>query len=252
MRTASRALALDPEAVGAAELVTHLMLEPPREPPPEVREAIWRTDADSTRRHARTAIPGYLLIAAFLPIIIWNGVLRWPIVLGSTGLALAMAFAAWRLVRDPDRPYLWMVIYTFGNALLLGTLSRLSSSFTFVAALATLMAMLTVTYPAFLRRPGVVIATILSGYLVPIGLEALGALRSTWVLVDGGMLMRGDAVRVDGAPAVSSLVLATVAVVVMAGVLSAKLARANRDAQHRLVVQAWHLRQLLPAVPSPS
>jgi serine/threonine-protein kinase len=252
MRTASRALALDPTAAGAAELVTRLMLEPPREPPPEVREAILRTDADSTRRHARTAVPGYLLIAAFLPIIIWNGVLRWPIVLGSTGLALAMALAAWRLVRDPDRPYLWMVIYTGGNALLLATLSRLSSSFTFVAALATLMAMLTVTYPAFVRRPAVVIATILGGYLVPIGLEALGALRSTWILVDGGMLIRGDAVRVDGAPAVSSLVLASVATVVMAGVLSAKLARANRDAQHRLVTQAWHLRQLLPAVPSPA
>ncbi len=96
-----------------------------------------------------------------------------------------------------------------------------------------------------------VIATILGGYLVPIGLEALGTLRSTWVLVDGGMLLRGDAVRVDGAPAVSSLVLASVAITVMAGVLSAKLARANRDAQHRLVVQAWHLRQLLPAVPAP-
>jgi hypothetical protein len=64
------------------------------------------------------------------------------------------------------------------------------------------------------------------------------------------MLLRGDAVRIDGPLAVATIVLATTATVVMAGILSVRLARANRDAQHRLVIQAWHLRQLLPA-PAP-
>ena len=251
MQVASRALALDPGAAGAAELVTRLMLEPPREAPPEVREAIRHADADSTSRHARTAVPGFLLIAAFLPVIIWNGVLRWPIVLGSTGLALVMALAAWRLVRVPDRPYAWMVLYACGNGLLVAMLSRLSGSFTFVSALASFIMMMLVTYPAFLRRPAVVLVTILGGYLIPIGLEAAGAIRSTWILVDGGMFLRGDAVRVDGALAVGSLVLATLATGAMGGRLSANHARAPRDAQHRLVSQAWHLRQLLPAVPVP-
>jgi len=104
-----------------------------------------------------------------------------------------------------------------------------------------------VTYPAFLRRPWVVIATMLGGFLIPIGLEAAGAIPSTWSLVDGALLLRSHVLRVDGAPAVVSIVLATTAAVVMAGLLSAKLARANRDAQHQLVIQAWHLRQLLPA-----
>jgi hypothetical protein len=97
----------------------------------------------------------------------------------------------------------------------------------------------------------VVIALALGGVLAPIGLEAAGAIPSTWILVEGGMLLRSDAVRVDGASAVVSIVAATLATVVMAGVLSVRLARANRDAQHRLVVQAWHLRQLLPAGPAP-
>jgi serine/threonine-protein kinase len=249
MRTASRALALDPGAAPAAELVTHLMLEPPRVPPPELIEAIRATDADDVRRHARTAIPGFLLIAMFLPIVIWNGVLSWPLVLAPTAIALAMAFAAWRLVRMPDRSLLWMVLYVCGNAILLAALSRLSGSFTFVSALVVLMIMSSVTYPAFLGRPLIVLATAIGGFLLPIGLEALGVIPSTWTLVDGAMLLRSGAVRVDGSTAVVSIVAATVATAVMAGVVSVKLARASRDAQQRLVVQAWHLRQLLPAPP---
>jgi predicted Ser/Thr protein kinase len=252
MRAASRALALDPDLAGAAELVSRLMLEPPREPSPELRDELRRTDADGTRRHARTAIPGFLLIAAFLPLVIWNGVLRWSLVLGSTGLALVMALAAWRLVRIPDRSQAWMMLYAGGNALLLAALSRLGGSFTFVAALAAFITMLMVTYPAFVRRPYLAIATMLGGFLIPIVLEATGAMRSTWSLVEGAMLLRGDAVRIDGPLAVVSIVLASVATIVMAGVLSAKLARANRDAQHRLVIQAWHLRQVLPAAPAPA
>jgi hypothetical protein len=247
MRAASRALALDPATEGAAELVTRLMLEPPRETPPELREELRRTDVDGTRRHARTAVPGFLLIAAFLPVIIANGVLSWTAVLGFTGLALVMAVAAWRLVRVPDRSYAWMVLYTCGTALLLAGLSRLTSSFAVVSALATFMTMLLVTYPAFLRRPWVAIATILGGFLIPLGLEMVGALASTWFVVDGALVLRGAAVQVDGGLSVLSIVLATVAALVMAGLQSVKLARANRDAQHRLVIQAWHLRQLLPA-----
>jgi eukaryotic-like serine/threonine-protein kinase len=247
MRAASRALALDPGAAGAAELVTRLMLEPPREPPPELREMIRRTDAEGVSQHARSAIPGYLLIAGFLPIIIWNGVLSWPLVLGSTAIALALAFGAWRLVHAPDRSYAWMSLYMGGNALMLAVLSRLAGSFTFVAALAVFVTMSTITYPALLRRPWVVIAMGAGGFLIPIGLEALGAIPPTWMLVEGGMRLSSAAVRTDRPSAIVSLVLAITATVVMAGLLSAKLARANRDAQHRLVIQAWHLRQLLPA-----
>jgi hypothetical protein len=247
MRAASRALALDPGAEGAAGIVTHLLLEPPREPSPEVRQALRRTDADGVSRHARAAVPGYLLIAAFLPIIVWNGVRSWSIVLSATALALGLATAAWRLVRIPDRPYPWMVIYTCGNALLLAVLSRLIGSITGVAALVTFITASVITYPVFLHRRWLVIAIMVAGFLLPIGLEAIGAIPPTWALVEGGLLIRGHAIEADGPPAVVSIVLASVATVIMAGLQSVKLARANRDAQHRLVFHAWHLRQLLPA-----
>ncbi len=251
MRAASRALALDPGAGGAAEIVTRLMLEPPRELPPEVGEGLRRTDADGISRHARAAIPGYLLIAAFLPIIIWNGVLSWSVVLGATALALVLALAAWWLVRGPDRSFRWMVIYALGNALLLAMLTRVSGTNTFVTALVSFITASVITYPAFLRRPVVLIAMMLGSFLVPLGLEVIGAIPATWQFVDGGLLTRGHAMRIEGPPALATVVLASTATVVMAGIQSVKLARANRDAQHRLVIQAWHLAQLLPA-PAPA
>jgi serine/threonine-protein kinase len=247
MRAASRALALDPNAEGAAELVTRLMLEPPREASPELHEAIRRTDADGISRHARAAIPGYLLIAGFLPMIIANGVKSWPLVIVETIAALAMAYAAWRLVRAPQRSYGWMVAYGCGNALLLAVMSRLSGSFTFVTALTSFITASLITYPVFLRRPWVLVVVMLAGFLVPVSLELAGAMTPTWLLVDGGVLITGYAMKVEGQLVIYTTLLASTATVVMAGVQSVKLARANRDAQHRLVIQAWHLRQLLPA-----
>jgi hypothetical protein len=251
MRTASRALALDPSTEGAAELVTRLMLEPPREPPPELREALRRTDGDGISRHARAAVPNYALISLFLPVLIWNGIRNWPIAVSFPAIALMMSFAAWRLSRVPNRSFAWMVLYGLGNALLLAVLTRISGSNTFVTALVAFITASVITYPAFQRRPWVLILVMLSSFLVPLGLELTGAIPATWRFIEGGMLTTGYAIRINGPSALATVVLASTATVVLAGIQSAKLARANRDAQHRLVIQAWHLRQLLPAGPGP-
>jgi hypothetical protein len=42
------------------------------------------------------------------------------------------------------------------------------------------------------------------------------------------------------------LVLASVAIMIVAGIDAARILRANREARIQLVTQAWHLRQLLP------
>jgi eukaryotic-like serine/threonine-protein kinase len=246
MRLASHALALDAECTAAGELVTTLMLTPPRKPPPELRAAIHQADAEDISRHARAAIPGYVLIAAFLPIIVWNGVLSWPAVIASAVIALAMAFAAHRLVRKPQRSLAWMVAYAIGNALVIMSLARLAGPLTFVPALVSFMTASVITYPTFLKRPYILAGIMLAGFLLPIGLESLDWLPASWQLVPDGLLLRGNAMALDGPSAMLTIVLACTATVVMAGIQSTVLARAKRTAQHQLVAQAWHLRQLLP------
>jgi len=251
MRTASRALALDPHVEGAAELVTMLMLDPPRRPPEELREALRQSDAVYISRHARAAIPGYILIALFLPLIIFNGVLDWAIVLGVAAAALGMALAAWRLALHPGRTFLWMVIYAIGNSIVLVLLSRLGGAFTFVPALVSYITASVITYPAFLERSWVLIAVMVGGFLLPFGLELGGVIERTWEIREHGILVRGHAMELGGMSALITVIAASVATVVMAGIQCAVLGRANREAQHQLVTVAWHLRQLLPAPEAP-
>ncbi len=249
MRAAGRALALDPEAEGAAELISALMLEPPEVPPPELDLALRDADARHVRRRARTAMLAYVALAAFLPIAAWNGIRRWDVVLGVFGFAVAMAIATIELRRRPNRTFVEMLIYACVNAALLVMLTRLAGPFTFVPALACFMVMSMMSYPAFVARrwtPFVLIATIVVGFVGPIVLERAGILHSTWDIRDGELVSHAGALELHGTTSVTMVIAASLLTIVMAGIHASSIARASRQQQHQLVTQAWHLGQLLP------
>jgi serine/threonine-protein kinase len=244
MRAASQALALDPRAEGAAEIVTTLMLQPPPDPPPSLQAALREADRADISRHAKAAIPGYLLIAAFIPLVVLTKVLQWPVVGASAASALMMAIAAFQLARQPERTFRWMVAYAIGNAVIMVLLGMLIGPFTVVPAVVSFVTASVITYPAFLERPGVLVATMVVGWLAPIGLA-----RSSWAIGPDGLLLRGSAMSLGSTAAVALVLAASLAAVVMAGIQSTVLGRAHRAAQHKLVAQAWQLKQLLPIDP---
>ncbi|NVB84336.1 MAG: serine/threonine protein kinase [Kofleriaceae bacterium] len=246
MRLAGRALALDPESAGAAEIVTTLMLEPPAEPPPELRDALRAADETGVRRHARTAVIAYLAIASFLPIAAWNGIKRWDIVLGVFGASILMAAAALLISLRPRRSMASMIGYALGNVILLALLSRMAGPFTFVPALACVVIMSSMAYPTFTERPAVLLVLIVVGFLVPIGLEHEGLLSMTWEIDGGKLISHAGALSLQGTPTLAMLIGASVATIAIAGIHAARIYRAGRDAQRRLLMQTWHLRQLLP------
>jgi serine/threonine-protein kinase len=247
MRAGSRALALDPEARDAAELVMHVMLQPPTDVPPEVREEMLQSDDEAVSQHARAATPGYIIIAAFLPIIAWNGVKSWPVVIAMFGLAVLMTIGAWNLTKRPRKSLAHMIVYAIGNSLLLVLMGRLASPWIVVPALLAFVTGSVVTYPAFLVRKWLLIGIMLAGFLVPLGLEELGVLAPTWRFDDNGFAAFGDAMRMHGVPGIVTMFAGSLAVILMAGLQSARVGNASRAAHHRLVLQAHRLRQLLPA-----
>ena len=246
MRAAGRALALDPESTGAAELVTRLMLEPPKEPPAELRHALSHADDVSVRKHARTAILAYLSLAAFLPIAWWNGVRRWDAVLAVFFVSLIMAVGAILIARKPQRSLTYMVMYALGNVALLAALQRMAGPFIFVPALSCVIVMSATAYPAFIKRPWILIVTMVVGFLAPILLELEGYLHQTWDIREGMLVSHAGALRLEGPPTLAMLICASVVTIMIAGIHAARIYRANRDARLQLVTQAWHLRQLLP------
>jgi hypothetical protein len=250
MRFAGRALALDPESQEAAEIVTTLMLQPPDEPPPEVLHALRAADAQSISKHARTSVLAYIVLASFLPLAAWNGIREWPTIIAIVVSCALLGGLAVYFVLRPRVSFSLLLVYALGNAALIAILARTISPWTFVPALTCIMIMSMMAYPPFAARPWVLISLFVIGFSAIVGLEVRGILQPGWEIRDGMLILHGMALEISSGPTLMLLFVASIATIVMAGVHAAATYRAGRDAQRQLVMQAWHLRQLLPASPA--
>ena len=244
MRAAARAVALDPTATEAAELVTALMIEPPRDPPPALRAELVAHERAEASRHARIAAAAYLGCVVLFPVAMWNGIESWPLVVTTVALSVIQSMLAWSISSTPSRGR--YVIYVVGNAVMISLFDRVLGPFVVAPAFACLLMMSLLLYPAYARRARAIVPLLLGGWLAPIGLEAAGALARTWMVSDGTLSSMSTAIRVSGASTAVFLLIVMFALLALAGVLAATVARSRNAAQQQLVTQAWHLRQLLP------
>ena len=245
MASAGRALALDPES-NAAALVTKLMVEPPREPPPELRAELAAAEASAVAKHARTTMWSYLVTLIILPFMAWNGVLNWSVILAIAGLAVVLAGVARLMVSAPTRTVREMVIYMIGNAALLSLVGRLVGPFIITPMLACMIIMSAITYPVFGTRPKLLFGSIIGGWLLPLVCEQLGLVAPTWQVVEGAVISTSHAIHIGGLPTMVFVVGGSLVIIMVAVMHAGALARANLQAQHQLVTQAWQLRQLIP------
>jgi eukaryotic-like serine/threonine-protein kinase len=247
MRSAGRALALDAESAEAAEIVTSLILKPPDVAPAEVQDALRAADATSISKHARTSVLAYLVLASFLPIASWNGIQNWTVIIGIVVVAGLLGALALMFVVRPRVSLTLLVLYALGNAGLMALMTRAISPWTFVPALTCIMIMSMMAYPQFSTRPWLLISLFVIGFCVMIGLEVKGVISPGWEIRDGMLILHGMALKITSGPTLMLLFVASVATIVMAGIHAAATYRAGRQAQQQLVMQAWHLAQLLPA-----
>ncbi|HSD89402.1 MAG TPA: serine/threonine-protein kinase [Kofleriaceae bacterium] len=245
MAEAGRALALDPESPAAA-LITRLMLEPPKEQPAGLRRAIESDEARFVERHARTTMLSYLAIFLLVPIVVWNGVVKWQLIIAILATAVVLVLSAWQIWRRPVRTNREMVLYMLANAMLVSLASRLSGPLILTPALACMVIMSAISYPLFTRRPFLLLAIAGFGWVLPIAVEAAGLLAPTWRVVDGAVISTSASIHIGGIPTIVFLFGVSVAVIVIATLHAGTMARTNRSARDQLVSQAWHLRQLLP------
>jgi len=247
LRAAGRALALDAESNDAAEIVTALMLRPPEVAPPEVQEALHDADAARIRKHARTSVASYVVLASFLPLAAWNGIRDWDVILAIAAVSCVLGLFALRFVLRPRVSFGLLIVYALGNAGLMALMTRAISPWTFVPAITCIMLMSMMAYPPFSARPWILISLFVIGFSVVIGLEVRGQIVPGWEINDGVIVLHGMALQIASGPTLMLLFIASVATIVMAGVSAAATYRAGRDAQRQLAMQAWHLQQLLPA-----
>jgi hypothetical protein len=225
------------------------MLEPPRELPAELAARLVEIDGDSIVRQtafAARALSAYFL---FIPMAVWAGVRSWGVLAAIYGIIAISIAGAIVMSRRRIPSIMWALV---ANAAVLVLLTRLFSPILIVPGLASGIAVAMVAFPTLIHRPWTVIAAMLTGFLLPVGLEAAGLWPRTWGFEDGRLVIFADALHLDGLPAALLIVTANVAMIVVVAMLVRSLADVQRAGRRELEIQAWHLGRLLPVERPPS
>jgi serine/threonine-protein kinase len=245
MREAGRALALDPTATAAADLVSRLMLEPPAETPKEVEDDIERAEDRDLRTMTRVAVFAYVIYMCFVPVVIWLGV-REPwyvgVLAGAIVINAIVAVCVTRQRALVSRS--WIYLAVIGNAILIAVWSRLLGPFMVAPGLAAGTIMAFALYP-FVRMWWLWAVTC-GAALAPWVLEVTGVISRTLSVANGDIVLRMPGV-VARMPAIEiALVFYVLALVLITGLMARRLSGSQRAASRKLQVQAWHLKQLVP------
>src|SRR5215468_10442868 len=224
MRAAGRALALDPTATEAADLVTHLMLRPPKAVPAEVDRGMAAIDNESARHQGRLAALSMLGYLGFVPLMLWTGVRDPAFVVAFSLLAAGSCLHLFALTRRAGIARRGIYLNACINAVLIGLIAHMVSPFIIAPTLATTTLMAYAAHPRFGRMP--VMATILGAAVaVPWALELCGVLSSTYRFSAGELVLVSPAVRFSAVPVQVAFALALVALLAVVGLLSRGLAR---------------------------
>ncbi len=243
MAAAGRALALDPKSPGAAALVTQLMLEPPATLPAGLVGRIHRADLDIIARQGRLAAMAMLGYIACIPFAIAAGVKEWGILIAAATLVVVVIVGArWTTTRGMFH-IMWAV---FGNAAMIGLISRMTSPFMLVPGVAGAIAVSMMTFPTLVKHPFRVIGPMLGAFLVPFVLEVVGVFDRTWSIGPSGLVIHPTALRFEDDWAIVFIVFANIALVLVMSLFAHLLGASNRRAHHELERQAYQLEQLLP------
>jgi serine/threonine-protein kinase len=245
MREVGRALALDPENVGALRTLVRLMGEVPAEIPPEVEKSLERTVESQIDDLAPMQIGAYASFVVLFPLVLWMGVRDWRIALVTSTLLIATPVTALvsRRAKHGGRVVLFPALVVSTTVIML--VASMFGPFVFVPALAAIN---TLFYVIQLGRGRARIAIGLGclPIIVPSALEQLGVAPAAYRFEGGAMTVLPWMHELRAPQAPLFLFLASVGTVVLASVLALRFRESLTRAELRVQLQAWQLRKMLP------
>ena len=243
MREAGRAIALDPHGKEAAQLVGRLMLEPPREVPPEVTARVAHIEEETTRKKARVIAIVMFSFLLFVPAFAWLGIRSVPLVGLFASVALLTGVLTVIVAFGRRITIASMYALATMNSCLIGTIAHLFSPFLIAPWIAALSAVLFVLDARV--RWHVICLMLSSAVLVAWLLELLGVVPRTMSSVGGDLLVHSEMLAIRLPEAEIVLASALVLLVWFGGLIANGVAAAQRGALRSIELQAWHLRQLV-------
>ena len=245
MRRAGRALALDPDSEDAAALVGKLMLEPPEDMPKGLLASIEKDHGAGNRDRAKKALFSYIGVLALnlvlLPVL---DVKDWTLQLSFLGVVAILCGLAYRgMVTRVSRLKSMFVVNLLGIIMF----SRVLGPFMLTPIMTLGVLQSFSSSPRLLAKPLWIWVWLAAAVLGPVGLELSGVFPRTFNFHDGVISTVSQFYILHGS--ISELVLVLANVVVIAICVRFMIALStNRELAHRkLLIQAWHLEQMLPA-----
>jgi hypothetical protein len=241
---AGRALALDPESVEAAELVTSLIVEAPRVLPPALVASLADAERVAHRVRSRSGTRTFALVliafAAFVPFL---DVASWPLLLGFFAAMAGMGLISELSYRRGSSVSWLALVGAFATALMV---SRVAGPFVVMPVVVEGIALGLMATKPLSRRPWIVIAWVALALIAPIALEKLGVFARTWWFDGESLLIHSSVVHGSDEARAGALIAANILFIALAVLFVRVITRDRRAAERRLHIQAWHLRHLLP------
>ncbi len=249
MRSIGRALALDPDNEQALEAMTTLLTRPPDELPREVDGELQQTFEAQWRWSGWAAGLAYLSLVLYLPMFSWSGIRNVPAIAIFFGLALVSAAGSFT-VGMIQRPRLWMVLATMCTSTLCfaSTMTLFGPLFVTPGLIASNTAAYVMLLRGWSRVAAVFVGCVCMGGAIL--LEAMGLPWSSYVFTDAGMTLRPGAISLPLVPTLTLLAITSLTTILTSALSVSRMRDALTEAERRVHLYAWQIRQLVPAIRS--
>jgi serine/threonine-protein kinase len=245
MREFSRALALDPENPETMRAMVKLLMQPPRELPAQVKDELEQLSRDQVRLGGTTGGFAYLSINLYIPILLMMGV-KSPWLWCTYVIAALTALVSFGIARMKE-PRTRHAMAVFALSLVcVSTMAGIFGPFVILPAVAVTSALVfSTTNDQSLRW--LIIGLACLTVLVPFGLELAGVIPPSMRFTPEGILLLPRFAYFPPAWSRVFLVVGNVALIVTSGLVLAPFRGELDDAQKRIRLLAWQLRQLVPS-----
>jgi serine/threonine-protein kinase len=246
LRDAGRAIALDPSNAEAVGTLIRLLTDPPRELPPEALAEIERDRHQSIETGDRLAIRAFTTFFAFAPLALLMGLhsrtgtavttIAWLV-------AAAVSIASSRARRSHGKASL-PILLTGGFAI--ACTASFFGPYFFLPGFAVIYGMMFVLVPPDRSRRWLVVTLSMLTILAPALLARVGIVPEPYTLGGDAIVIHANMLHFPPLATQAFLLLSSLSVVLTACLMSARVHDALAEAQERLYLQAWQLRQMLP------
>jgi serine/threonine-protein kinase len=246
MRDALKALALVPDDVETQRLLLSLVVDGSGALPDSAEREFSEGDLEVRRQGTRLGIYGYISWLAALPLSIWAGIRDWRLPALLTLLTLACIAVATRFLRSGARDTRAALALALLSGAVVATVSGWLGPFVLVPLAACATAVMFVMHSTHAERRWL-LAVWVGAALAPFAAEALGVFPPAYSFRGGDLILHARGIELSPGPTIIALVYTSVSFLVLLLVFVGRLRDRQREAERRLFVQAWHLRQLFPA-----